>query len=81
MDIVKNGPSYDMKKEDRIAFEELKRNGGRPKPKAIEMQDMETSSPGKKTKGGKKDKKKTDKGKKTTKGGKTKKSGRKKTKD
>ena len=81
MDIVKNGPSYDMKKEDVIAFDEMKKNGGRPKPKAIEMQDMETSSPGKKTKGGKKDKKKTDKGKKTTKGGKTSSRKKKKTKD
>ena len=82
MDIVKNPSAYDMKKDDVIAFDEFKKNGGRPKPQAIEMTDMGTASPGKKTKGGKKDKKKTDKGKKTTKGGKTKKSGRKgKTKD
>ena len=59
-----------MKMDDKIAFEEFKKNGGRAKPQAIEMQDMDGTSPSKKGKGGKKDKKKTDKGKKTTKGGK-----------
>ena len=81
MDIVKNGPSYDMKKDDEDAFKEHKANGGRAMPQAIEMQAMETTTKGKTKGGDKKSGKKKDKGKKTTKGGKTKKGSKKKTKD
>ena len=78
MDIVKNPGAYDMKKDDVEAFEYHRKHGGAPKPKDVEMQDLE-SSPSKK-KNSKKDKGKKEKGKKTTKGGEKKSGGGKKKK-